>query len=306
MQAQNLKNKMEMIIMNCESIIKYAYPGKETEVREHYIKIEMENAINRDLMARNPEALLDEYTNYFIDKSLPYKEIKKGEEFYRGRIGCTTIQGAIGGHPEEFNVPYYGTDIKAPPPVYASSGRFNKEGTSYLYLADNIETCLAEVHLQVGQVCSIGTFRCKKDVNLINLSKFDNNIEMKIWLSIITQPVHSDIKHKYNITRFLAEVFKQINDWGIYFDSIQSNGHNIVCYHTDLFDLIPYSEKVFVAKKIKYDYEPAVNDVQKYAQKNDTHNLNNYNLDRERETEEKFKYFLNWIEHEKRTNSSSS
>ena len=41
----------------------------------------MEKVINRDLMARNPETLLDEYTNYFIDKAIPYREIKKEKSF---------------------------------------------------------------------------------------------------------------------------------------------------------------------------------------------------------------------------------
>lgn len=90
------------------------------------------------------------------------------------------------------------------------------------------------------------------------------------------------------------------------FDSIQSNGHNIVCYHPDLFDLIPYSEKAFIAKKVKYDYEPAINDIQKYAQRNNTHDLNNYNEDQETVNEEKFDYFPNLIEYKKTTKNSAS
>ena len=57
------------------------------------------------------------------------------------------------------------------PPVYTAGGRFNRQGISYLYLADTIETCLAEVHLQIGQNCSVGKFKCKQEIEVIDLTK---------------------------------------------------------------------------------------------------------------------------------------
>lgn len=55
-----------------------------------------------------------------------------------------------------FILPYYKNEIESPPPIYTTGRRFNRDGISYLYLADTIETCLLEVHLQIGQNCSIG------------------------------------------------------------------------------------------------------------------------------------------------------
>lgn len=69
----------------------------------------------------------------------------------------------------------------------------DSEGISYLYLADTIETCLAEVHLQIGQNCSVGKFKCKQEIEVIDLTKFNGDLEMEIWLEIMTQPVHMAI-----------------------------------------------------------------------------------------------------------------
>lgn len=32
-----------------------------------------------------------------------------------------------------------------------NDGRFNRQGIFYLYLVDALETCLAEIYLQIGQ-----------------------------------------------------------------------------------------------------------------------------------------------------------
>ena len=50
-----------------------------------------------------------------------------------------------------------------PPARFVKGGRFNRQGVSYLYLADNVETCISEIHLQVGQICSIVQFKCIKE-----------------------------------------------------------------------------------------------------------------------------------------------
>ena len=274
--------------------------GKSKDSLEYeYCKIELSNILENNLKDNNPDKIIDEYVDYFSKKKFKKICIKEGEQFYRGRIGKVIVQGAIDDCNQQFEMPYYGRDIETAPPIYTSGGRFNRAGTSYLYLATNIETCLAEVHLQVGQECSIGKFKCVEDIELINLSDFGEDLELKIWYDIITQPVHDEIKYKYFITQFIAEVLMRINSNGLYFKSVQSNGDNIVCFEPSKFELVKYSEKLYMAQKIKYDYIQMEDTVRKFAKRDDVHLINDLNTDLAEENEKQINYLLKWIEKEK-------
>lgn len=152
-------------IVNCCTVEKH----KEF-VREQSFQADLEKIVNDDLMKNNPDKLFIEYKKYFETKKLPIKIINGDTIFYRGRIGNEMIYGAEDDHNRSFILPYYKSEIEAPPPMYAKGGRFNRQGISYLYLADTIETCLAEVHLQIGQNCSVAEFKCKNQIELIDFT----------------------------------------------------------------------------------------------------------------------------------------
>lgn len=274
--------------------------GKNEDSIEYKIcKNGLIRMLEKDLRDNNPDQILNDYVEYFLKKELKRICIKKGDEFYRGRIGKRIVQGAIDDYNTQFIMPYYGGMIEAAPPLYTSGGRFNRAGVSYLYLATDLETCFAEVHLQVGQECSVGKFKCVNDIELINLSDFGDELELKIWYDIITQPVHDEIKYKYFITQFIAEVLMKLNSNGLYFKSVQSNGHNIVCFKLDNFELVSYSEKLYMAKKIKYDYMQVEDTVRKFAKRDDSHLISDLNTDFVEENEKQVEYLTNWIEKEK-------
>lgn len=277
--------------------------GKSEDSWEYeYCKIELLNILEKDLKCNNPDKIIDEYVDFFSKKELKKICIKKGQEFYRGRIGKMIVQGAIDDCNQKFEMPYYGKNIEAAPPIYTSGGRFNRAGISYLYLATNIETCLAEVHLQVGQECSIGKFECTDDIELINLSDFGEDLELRIWYDIITQPVHNEIKYKYFITQFIAEVLMRINSSGLYFKSVQANGYNIVCFEPSRFKLVKYSEKLYMAQKIKYEYMQVKDTVRKFSKRNDAHLINDLNTSFVEENKKQINYLLEWIKTEKNLN----
>lgn len=266
-------------------------------------KKELSQIIERHLRENNPDKLLLEYRTLLLTKEFRKKTIKVGEKFYRGRIGMDTIKGAIDDCNQEFSIPYNGEGIGVAPALYTSGGRFNRAGTSYIYLATDVETCLAEVHLQVGQVCSVGEFECVADMELINLSDTAEDLELKAWYEIITQPVHDAIKHKYLITQFMSEVLMQFNSDGLYFKSVQSDGNNIVCFQPNKFRLVKYSEKLYRADKIKYSITQHEDTIRKYANRNDSHLLNSYNSDDDERNQEKFENMMDWIEYEKQRNN---
>lgn len=274
-------------------------PERRTFIWNHVFQSDLKRIINDDLTHKNPDSLFEQYREYFEKKTLPIKKIDTDTVFYRGRIGNDVILGSEDDYSRSFILPYYQQEIKAPPPIYTNGGRFNRQGISYLYLADTIETCLAEVHLQIGQNCSIGEFKCKEPIEVIDLTKFNDDVEIKTWLEILTQPVHDGTKHIYNITRFLADVFKSINKNGIYFESVQAEGHNIVCFNPSLFQLIKYSEKIYVATKIKYVYQQVEDSIREYSKKKHNNCINSYNEHEDEQKEKKFEYLNNWIENEK-------
>lgn len=140
-------------------------------------------------MKNNPDELFDEYRDYFSIKSLQTKIIDADTAYYRGRIGNEIIHGSYDECSYNFLIPYYKQEMEAPPSLFATGGRFNRSGTSYLYLSDTIETCLAEVHLPIGQNCSVGEFRCAEQIELIDLTQFKNDPEMENWLKILIIPI---------------------------------------------------------------------------------------------------------------------
>lgn len=294
-----LLEKVEKAKRRAEALANCTIEKHKDYVRGYSLQSELKEIINNDLKYNNPDNLFEEYRQYFKTKSLPTKIINIDEIYYRGRIGNEVINGGDDYPNRSFILPYHCHEIEAPPPIYADGGRFNRQGISYLYLADTIETCLAEVHLQIGQNCSIGEFKCKKQIELIDLTKFNNDIEIETWLEILTYPVHDGTKHIYNITRFLADVFKSINCNGIYFESVQAEGHNIVCFNPSLFELVKFSEKIYTATKIKYECHQVEDSIREYARNGKDRYISSYNEREYEDKEGKVKYLAEWICNEK-------
>ena len=256
------------------------------------------DTLEKCLLHYNPKEIMDEFEKYFRAMNLKTHLVHKGEVYYRGRIGNLNVPGAIDDCDTFFTMPYYDKSIVAAPPLLTKGGRFNRAGTSHLYLASDIETCLAEVHLQVGQNCSVGRFVCKEDMELINLSDYANSTELKIWYDILTQPIQEEKSSRYLITQFLADVLQQINPEGLFFKSVQSVGYNVVCFAPAKFKLVPFSERIYRANAIRYTYSMVQDTIQRYKNRNDEYQISSYNSKLDEENEELINYMLSWIEHE--------
>lgn len=299
-----LKQKVEEVIVHTKQLKKFSIGNNSEEIERFVMEREIKQIVEDDFMKKNPEEIIDEYFQYFSQKNIPTITIDNQKKYYRARVGYKSEAGADDDWDEEFILPYYDKDIMAPPPLLSTGSRFNREGTSYLYISDDIKTCMAEVHLQVGQLCSVGTFKCKSEIEIIDLTAIQNDIEMEIWLDILTQPVHGNIYNRYNITKFLAEVLRRINGNGIMFNSVQSKGRNIVCYKPYLFELVPYSERLYKAKSITYESEMVEDSVDKYAKQADYH-LSTYNENDERRREKVVEHMETWIEHRREGQNDS-
>lgn len=269
------------------------------EIDLFFCKEMIPSSLEKCLMKYNPQELIGDFEQFFRGLDLKTRLIHKGETYFRGRIGNLCVPGAIDDYNTFFTMPYYEKSIMAAPPLLTAGGRFNRTGTSHLYLASDIETCLAEVHLQVGQNCSVGTFSCKEDMELINLSDYSDSLELKIWYDILTQPIQIGQNSRYLITQFLADVLRQINPEGLYFKSVQSGGYNIVCFLPSKFEVVPYSERIYRADSIHYKYSMVKDTVQEFKNRNDVHLINSYNSELDEENETLIEHMLSWIEYEK-------
>ncbi|USP13542.1 RES family NAD+ phosphorylase [Vibrio gazogenes] len=162
--------------------------------------------------------------------------------FYRARIS---------------DEPLTANDMGAPPQDKTSAGRANPKGIAYMYLADNIDTCVSEVRPYNGAEIYVSEFKLKQTKTLIDLtdprkkfsiipfqeSDYGESLAIielleafALALSIPVKPHLSELD--YIPTQFLCEYFKSLGPYdGIIFNSSFSKGKNYVFFNTDEFNI---------------------------------------------------------------------
>ncbi|MBQ0054833.1 MAG: RES family NAD+ phosphorylase [Synergistaceae bacterium] len=244
------------------------------------------------LLNYNPNDIVESFIDIIKPKTFPTISVKKNEIFYRARRGHDTVSGAIDDCDGTFVMPHHAHDIEKVPPMLAPGGRFNRSGTSFLYIASDVHTAIAEVHAQVGEICSIGTFCCKKDITLINLSDKAKSPKINLWCNVILQPIYPEKLHIYKLTQFVTDVFVQSGMRGFYFNSVQTDtGKNVVCFANDVFELEKYSEKLYYIKKVSY----AIEEYKDWTEKIDVKLLNSYNSEEDEERDRKIDYLATLV-----------
>ena len=162
-----------------------------------------------------------------------------------------------------------------PIPGCAREGRVNPKGIAYLYLATHRDTALAEVRPWMGSLISVGQFRVKRDLTIVNCTTDEKSRhlffeepaaqqrETAVWYDVdeaLARPVNlSDDGADYAPTQVLAELFRvKVNGCdGIAYRSSLGEGHNIALFDLDLADLVNCTP--FEAKRISYDFKQAGN-----------------------------------------------
>ncbi len=171
------------------------------------------------------------------------KPINKGKKFYRARIS----------NKEGFGK----SEMLNPPAVKAKAGRANPTGISYLYLADQIKTTLYEARASLFDYVTVGEFRAKEDIKVINLrgdtydpvllAEQEELEDFLIHLPFITtletnlsKPRRrSDNELDYLPTQYLSEFIKSIGFDGVEFQSsLFSGGYNLAIFTPDKFECI--------------------------------------------------------------------
>ena len=171
------------------------------------------------------------------------KPINKGKKFYRARI--SNMDG------------FAKSEMLNPPADKAKAGRANPTGISYLYLADQIKTTLYEARASLFDYVTVGEFRAKEDIKVINLrgdtydpvllAEQEELEDFLIHLPFITtletnlsKPRRrSDNELDYLPTQYLSEFIKSIGFDGVEFQSsLFSGGYNLAIFTPDKFECI--------------------------------------------------------------------
>ena len=146
-------------------------------------------------------------------------------------------------------------DRMKPRPGFAREGRTNPKGIPCLYLADNRETVIAEVRPWLGAYVSVGEFRVKRDIRIVDCTTPDSVgagayideppleiRELRVWQRIdqeFSRPVvASDEEASYVPTQIIAELFRVHGYDGIGYRSSLGPGHNIAFFNLATADLV--------------------------------------------------------------------
>lgn len=209
-----------------------------------------------------------------IKKSLPAREksLTAGSILFRSQIGYDE-------HEDEGQLIIAGLsrDRMKPIQLKGYEGRANPKGISYLYLADDESTSMAELRPHIGEYISSAQFRINRSLRLIDcysvtkhytylMCIFDTptsqeDIGYAIWSRIndsFTKPIkNNDSSSDYVPTQILAELFKSEGFDGVCFKSSMGAGHNFVLYDLEVADLINCT--VMETKSVSYSFSECGN-----------------------------------------------
>lgn len=176
-------------------------------------------------------------------------------------VGRSTLYRArIAKDPEN---PYVVSEMGAPPSKFARGGRSNPEGISYLYLASNEATALAEVRPQAGHIVCVGSFEFEnlRVVDLTDLrhsyspflledvSKVGNSASKLALFEAVSEemsePIVDSPSREYLPTQYMCEMMKFLGFEGVRYRSSQGDGANFVLFNrTDAKPLEVHHRKV--------------------------------------------------------------
>lgn len=187
------------------------------------------------------------------------KEYKRGKIFFRARISENK---------DGFKI----VDMKNPLPQKATAGRANPLGISYLYISNDVKTTLYEARVSLFDFVTVGTFRLKEDIKVINLrgDTYDPIMlsekglleDFLIHLPFISKLEEelskprrrSDKELDYLPTQYLSEFIKSIGFDGVEFQSsLYPQGYNLAIFNAAKFECIKV--EVFDIEKIELTHK---------------------------------------------------
>ena len=150
-------------------------------------------------------------------------------------------------------------------PKYVGDGRANPRGIAYMYLAEKLQTAVAEVRPWVGAHVSVGFFEILRDLTLVDCSVGHKGIgfllrrpkrtewDKLVWKDIdsaFATPVDPADSTAYTPTQIVAEVFRDQGYDGIAYHSALGEGRNFLIF--DLAATNLFSCQLRIIKSVEY------------------------------------------------------
>lgn len=227
------------------------------------------NAVNKTRF------IFDEETREFLDCVVATSEsrlvdLEPQSILFRAQVGCDwALQ-----NPEDEDSPEipigFGEERMKPRAGIAREGRANPAGISYLYLAEDTYTAIAEMRPWIGAQITVAQFEVVRHLRLVDCSQMNRRIIVfggepsperrteAVWRSIdsaFARPiVPSDTSAEYVPTQILTELFKTAGYDGIMHRSSVGGKRNFIFYN--LSDAKFLRSRAFTPTKITFEYDP--------------------------------------------------
>lgn len=192
-------------------------------------------------------------------------DFNQSTQLFRARIGFSdSAYPLMGWHEERHYRPFEGTTLGPPPPPLAGVGRMNRVGVSFLYVASNQETAIAEVRPHPGHYCSVGAFISQRALRIADLSNLEvtdfassdkelsDFILLKSMDHAFSMPVVPEQKTDYLLTQLLADSFRHLKFDGICYRSSVGSGKNYVFFDPAAFAYQNESAAVIKVQHLVY------------------------------------------------------
>ncbi len=234
-------------------------------------RLKTENHFN---LERGIKDILEEY------QDVASLLLKEQMVLYRARVGFKEKKRSIlCGFDTEFHyTPYKGSEIGAPPPHIATSGRINRAGVSFLYCATEKYTAISEVRPHPEDRVSLAKFHLNCDANVFDLSstqllnffhsdeKLDKFMPLNTLGVLINETIPPSERTRYSFTQLIADCIRQLGFEGIAFNSTVGSGKNIVLFDHNKATQDELNAEVVNVKSVSYEYtsEKLINDDDAY------------------------------------------
>ncbi|ATH09106.1 hypothetical protein BIY24_14485 [Halobacteriovorax marinus] len=244
-----LKNVSEE---KCNNLLSYMFP-KDNLIEKKYIT-NSDNATKINLWENFKDEL--RHGNRFFPENMPdLDHLGSLFSFLNYRDEVKTLYRARICKDKGFS----SNEMGKPPALFATHGRANPAGISYLYTASNEETAISEVRPQVGDNVCVAKFNVDVSLQLLDLrapreriSPFEINEDDLARLHSdlayleklgeeLSKPVRSERAHlEYLASQYLCEYVKKMSYDGVVYRSSVGSGDNFALFNDDLLKPEPF------------------------------------------------------------------
>lgn len=220
------------------------------------------NKVNRNYNKTRLLNLLYDNANLFE------YDIHKGQTFYRGRIFdlddivSTKEQYLewIFNEKDDFQG-YSKEQSSAPPAKYATEGRLNAKGISFLYTCSDVKTVIHELRPTVNERISVAEFITRKNLVFADLTETKADkikqplLSDLLWLIAKEFSIPHYAGHNYSFTQYLAGHFMNLDFDGVIFkSSLNPQGENYVFFYPE--DCKAKSSRLYEVRDIEVRSKP--------------------------------------------------